>query len=76
LFDGIVSMLRIYDPRELRELVEKTSGNETFEWDIGILPVRGSPLGLTYLIGMPSEPTDVSPVSQSGGFAMRALAAG
>jgi hypothetical protein len=53
LFDGIVSMLRIYSPRELREMVAGIPGQEAFEWDIGTQPVRRSPIGLTYLIGMP-----------------------
>ena len=43
LVDGIVSMLRIYSPRELREMVAGVAGHETFDWDIGTQPVRGSP---------------------------------
>ncbi len=53
LFDGIVSMLRIYSPRELREMVARIPGHDRFEWDIGTLAVKGSPIGLTYLIGAP-----------------------
>jgi hypothetical protein len=53
LWDGIVSMLRIYSPRELHELVAGIPGSDAFDWDIGIQPVRGSPLGLTYLVGIP-----------------------
>jgi len=53
LFDGTVSMLRIYSPEELREMVAGIPGSESFEWDIGTQPVRGSPVGLTYLIGLP-----------------------
>jgi hypothetical protein len=53
LFDGIVSMLRIYSPDELRELVAGVPGAEEFDWDIGTLPIRGSPLKLTYLVGTP-----------------------
>ncbi len=58
LFDGIVSMLRIFSPPELREMVAEIPGQETFEWDIGTLPVRGSPIGLTYLVGVPRLPID------------------
>ena len=53
LFDGIVSMLRIYNPRELREMVAGIPGADSFDWDIGTQPVKGSPIGLTYLIGVP-----------------------
>jgi len=53
LFDGIVSMLRIYSSPELREMVSSIPQHETFEWDIGRQAVRGSPIGLTYLVGIP-----------------------
>ncbi len=62
LVDGIVSMLRIYSPRELREMVAGVAGHETFDWDIGTQPVRGSPIGLTYLVGVPrTGPAPVGP---------------
>jgi hypothetical protein len=53
LWDGSVSMLRTYSPRELRSLIAGVPGNESFEWDVGTTAVPGSPLGLTYLIGLP-----------------------
>ena len=53
LFDGVVSMLRIYSPPELRELVESLPEHQSFDWDIGTQAVPGSPIGLTYLIGVP-----------------------
>ncbi len=53
LFDGTVSMLRIYLPDELRELVASVEGNETFDWDIGRLPIPRMPIGITYLVGTP-----------------------
>lgn len=53
LWDGIVSMLRIYGPGELHELVQQVPGHDSFEWDIGRQAVCGSPIGLTYLIGLP-----------------------
>ena len=56
LFDGIVSMLRIYNPDELREMVASIPDEQSFEWDIGTQPVHGSPIGLTYLVGVPREP--------------------
>ncbi len=62
LVDSIVSMLRIYSPRELREMVGGVAGHEPFEWDIGTQPVRGSPIGLTYLVGVPrTEAAQVVP---------------
>jgi hypothetical protein len=56
LFDGKESMLRTYGPEELRERVAGVPGSETFEWDIGTQPVRGFPVGLTYLTGVPAAP--------------------
>ncbi|MBB5501154.1 class I SAM-dependent methyltransferase [Paraburkholderia sp. MM5384-R2] len=53
VFDGIVSMLRIYNPDELHEMVASIPDQQSFEWDIGTLPVHGSPIGLTYLVGVP-----------------------
>lgn len=53
LFDGVVSMLRIYSPGELREMVARIPRHASFDWDIGTQPVRGSPIGLTYLVGVP-----------------------
>lgn len=53
LWDGTVSMLRIYSPEELRELVAGVPGHETFDWDIGTLPIPRSPIGMTYLVGAP-----------------------
>ncbi|MFO0548125.1 MAG: class I SAM-dependent methyltransferase [Polyangiaceae bacterium] len=60
MFDGTVSMLRIYLPDELRELVRSVPDSETFDWDIGTTRVpmrRGSklkaPLGITHIVGVP-----------------------
>lgn len=66
LWDGIVSMLRIYNPDELRELVARVPDADTFEWDIGVQPVKGSPLGLTYLIGVPCEAQEVQASNRTG----------
>jgi hypothetical protein len=52
-FDGTMSMLRIYMPDELRELVARVPGHETFTWDIGTTPIKGMPSGLTHLVGTP-----------------------
>lgn len=50
-FDGVVSCLRAYSTRELRDLVQ---GLDTYDWEIGDLRGGWSPLRGTYLIGVPS----------------------
>lgn len=51
LWDGIVSCLRVYSPRELRALVDALPEND-YAWEIGRLPL-GGPAKATYLIGRP-----------------------
>jgi len=53
LFDGTVSMLRVYMADELRELVQTVPGHENFVWDIGAISVGGIPTGPGYLVGVP-----------------------
>jgi hypothetical protein len=53
LFDGTVSMLRLYLADDLRELVASVPGSDTFAWDIGSTPIPGAPVGLTHLVGVP-----------------------
>jgi hypothetical protein len=53
LFDGIVSFLRLYLEDELRELVASVPGHEAYEWDIGGTRVRGLPVSLSHLVGVP-----------------------
>jgi hypothetical protein len=52
-FDGLVSCLRAYSPRELAELTGRLSFGGEYEWDIG--QEQGSFLSppVTYLIGCP-----------------------
>jgi hypothetical protein len=52
LFDGTVSMLRLYLEDDLRDLVSHVPGHETFTWDIGSTPLLG-PLGVMHLVGTP-----------------------
>jgi hypothetical protein len=52
LFDGVVSCLRTYSPRELRELLR---GLDTYDWQIGETRSRWSPLRVTYLVGVPKR---------------------
>ncbi|HZP32676.1 MAG TPA: class I SAM-dependent methyltransferase [Candidatus Acidoferrales bacterium] len=53
LFDGIVSCLRAYSPRELREL---TSGlrDSGYRWEIGCVKRGFLRLPITYLVGYPA----------------------
>jgi hypothetical protein len=53
LFDGTMSMFRIYLADELRELVSTVPGSDTFTWDIGTTPVPFSPMGITHIVGTP-----------------------
>lgn len=60
LFDGIVSCIRTYSPKELRALVDGIS-DHGYTWEIGhesALPA--SPIPITYLIGYPSDNVDRS----------------
>jgi len=55
LWDGLVSCLRIYSPRELRALVDSLEPElrDACTWDIGRIRLPGPPSHATYLIGMP-----------------------
>jgi len=48
-FDGVVSCLRTYTPAELGEFTKEMS--ENYQWEIGEIPVKGSIVPVTYLIG-------------------------
>jgi hypothetical protein len=51
-WDGLVSMLRIYSPEQMRELVRNFEAPD-YAWEIGRLRVPLLPGGLPYLIGRP-----------------------
>ena len=53
-WDGVVSMLRIYSPAELRELTCDLQ-RPSYTWDIGHIRVRGVVGRLPYLIGRPTS---------------------
>jgi hypothetical protein len=57
LFDGTMSMLRLYLEDELRELVARVPDADTFDWDIGTTAVMPGGLGLLHLVGIPKEQT-------------------
>ena len=52
-FDGIISCLRAYSPRELRELTGEV-GECGYRWEIGCLKRSFVRLPITYLVGYPS----------------------
>lgn len=52
LWDGIVSMLRIYSPKQMQKLTAGLQAPD-YVWEIGQIKVRGIPGGLPYLIGDP-----------------------
>jgi hypothetical protein len=52
LIDGLVSSLRTYTVRELRELTEALDA-KNFQWEIGEVKSTAGPIPITYLIGVP-----------------------
>ena len=59
-FDGAVSCLRSHSLAELRELVNAPQ-LRAFDWRCGHLRATGSPLPVTYLIGLPPQPQPQPP---------------
>ena len=55
LIDGMISMLRLYLPDELRALVATVPDQETFSWEIGSTGSRFA-IGRVYLVGVPKRP--------------------
>ena len=55
LFDGTMSMLRLYLEEDLRELVTTVPGADTFEWDIGTTRQGPLPFGPVHVIGVPKS---------------------
>jgi hypothetical protein len=52
LWDGMVSILRIYSPEQMKKLTEDLEAPD-YAWEIGGIQVLGIPGGLPYLIGRP-----------------------
>jgi hypothetical protein len=52
LWDGIVSMLRIYSPEQMQKLATDLQ-SINYSWEFGHIKVRGIPDRLPYLIGRP-----------------------
>jgi hypothetical protein len=53
LFDGVVSCLRAYSPRELRELTNGLA-DDGYRWEIGCVKRSFLRLPITFLVGYPS----------------------
>lgn len=51
LWDGVISVLRTYSPKELREMTDSLQGGEAYEWEIGTAP--SGPGKVLYLLGYP-----------------------
>src|ERR1043166_6155981 len=68
-WDGIVSMLRIYSPEQMKELREDLQAPD-YSWEIGRIRARGIPGGLPYLIGRPI-PQEQEPFCSSWRIARR-----
>jgi len=54
LWDGMISLLRVYSPEQMKELTEDLQAPD-YMWEIGLIRLRGTPRGLPYLIGRPDE---------------------
>jgi hypothetical protein len=53
LWDGVVSSLRTYSVKEMKELVSKLNGTENYNWEIG--KVKSGPSVILYLLGTKKE---------------------
>ena len=54
LYDGVASMLRLYGPEDLRELIAEADPDRRFTWEIASAAVPGVPIGgLRTLLGLP-----------------------
>lgn len=54
LFDGVVSCLRTYRPKELREIIKKLNARD-YHWDVGEHVGEWGSVPITFLIGHPRE---------------------
>jgi hypothetical protein len=54
VFDGLVSLLRTYNPQQLRELIQGIKADH-YEWQLGRAKHKWIPIPVTYLIGVPTK---------------------
>ncbi len=60
IWDGLISCLRVYSPRELEALVSALGASD-YRWEYGRVRVPRMPASLTYLIGLPQPKASPSP---------------
>ncbi|HYU31759.1 MAG TPA: class I SAM-dependent methyltransferase, partial [Thermoanaerobaculia bacterium] len=53
-WDGFVSCLRTYTPRELRALIASVAGADTYVWQVGEEPNPRPLIPVTYVVGYPA----------------------
>ncbi|MDX5326337.1 MAG: hypothetical protein LPK80_08745 [Bacteroidota bacterium] len=53
LWDGVISSFRTYSVEEMKDLISKVQGHETFSWQVGKIP--SGPGKISYLIGVSSS---------------------
>ncbi|UKN02858.1 hypothetical protein K6119_04935 [Paracrocinitomix mangrovi] len=51
MWDGVISVLRTYSVKEMKQLVDSLENSESFNWEIGIHKERG--ISVPYLLGLP-----------------------
>jgi hypothetical protein len=51
-WDGVISLLRVYSPQELKELTDSLRGTG-YVWERGLASSGAPLLGFTYLVGFP-----------------------
>ena len=59
VFDGVVSCLRVYTPDEMLAMGREVGGDD-YEWEAGFERPSGSPLPISYLIGVPRLAEDTA----------------
>ena len=52
-WDGLVSVLRTYSERELKEMISKVENSDSFEWDISF--VKNGAVKIYYVLGVPKN---------------------
>jgi hypothetical protein len=55
LWDGIVSVLRIYDEGELRALAAEADPDGRFDWQVETIPMPPAPVPGVALVGVPRQ---------------------
>jgi hypothetical protein len=51
-WDGLISLLRVYDPQDLKDLTRKFDSSD-YAWEIGLAPTGTPIFEYTYLLGYP-----------------------